>query len=194
MTLGLHLQLQHARQHQGPRNGAYADKTDVAGLGGDSRFFPPRAMPGTTTIFEDIVGIGRQAEAISWGLAMTICASSTTSSWPAAGRGFASSHRSARHFEPRQPINAIGGTTYVGLSAEVQFLIFGLPREPFEGAVFADAGTLRLQGATIFDVNGNTIIEGFSPTTGCTLSTTSTQECIVVRDSKDIRSSVGASY
>ena len=44
-----------------PRNGAYAElKTDVAGLGGDSRFF--RATGDARyyyEIFEDIVGIGR---------------------------------------------------------------------------------------------------------------------------------------
>ena len=141
-----HLQLQHARQHQGPRNGAYAElKTDVAGLGGDSRFF--RATGDARyyyEIFEDIVGIGRaQAAVISWGLAMTICASSTTSSWAVAGRGFASSGIGPRDISSLDSrSNAIGGTTYVGLSAEVQFLIFGLPRElGLEGAVFADAGT-----------------------------------------------------
>ena len=46
--------------------------------------------------------------------------------------------------------NGLGGTTYFGGSAEIQFPIFGLPREVgLKGAVFADAGTLfGFQGAT----------------------------------------------
>ena len=37
----------------------------------------------------------------------------------------------------------LGGTTYFGASAEVQFPIFGLPKEiGLKGALFADAGNL----------------------------------------------------
>ena len=77
----------------------------------------------------------------------------------------------------------------------MQFPIFGLPRDiGLKGALFADAGTLfGYKGATTFDVNQNGIIDGFSDRRGCTLSATVQQECILVRDSKDIRSSVGAS-
>ncbi len=89
--------------------------------------------------------------------------------------------------------NAIGGTTYFGGSLEVQFPIFGLPRElGLRGAVFADAGTLfGYKGPTQFDVNDNSIIDGFSPTR-LHASRHVSQECILVRDSKTIRSSVGA--
>ena len=39
--------------------------------------------------------------------------------------------------------NGLGGTTYFGGSAELQFPIFGLPKEVgLKGAIFADAGTL----------------------------------------------------
>ena len=39
--------------------------------------------------------------------------------------------------------SALGGTTYYGASAEVDFPIFGLPKEiGLKGAVFADAGNL----------------------------------------------------
>ncbi|HEX2509934.1 MAG TPA: outer membrane protein assembly factor BamA [Microvirga sp.] len=182
-----------------PRNGAYAElKTDVAGLGGDSRFF--RATGDARyyyEIFEDIVGIGRaQAGHIVGFGDDDLRIVDHFFMGPSLVRGFASSGIGPRDISSLDSrSNAIGGTTYFGLSAEVQFPIFGLPRElGLKGAVFADAGTLfGYKGATIFDVNGNTIIEGFSPTTGCTLSTTTSQECIVVRDSKDIRSSVGAS-
>jgi outer membrane protein insertion porin family len=182
-----------------PRNGFYGElKTDIAGLGGDSHYF--RATGDARyyyELFEDIVGIGRlqggQIVALG-GDDLRIVDHFFLG--PSLVRGFASSGIGPRDISSLDSrSNAIGGTTYFGGSLEVQFPIFGLPRElGLRGAVFADAGTLfGYKGATTFDVNGNTIIEGFSPTGGCTLSQTTTQECIVVRDSKDIRSSVGAS-
>jgi outer membrane protein insertion porin family len=182
-----------------PRNGFYGElKTDLAGLGGDSRYF--RATGDARyyyELFEDIVGIGR----VQGGHIVALGGEDLRIVdhfflGPSLVRGFASSGIGPRDISSLDSrANAIGGTTYFGGSLEVQFPIFGLPRElGLRGAVFADAGTLfGYKGATTFDVNNNTIIEGFSPTAGCTLSRTTTQECIVVRDSKDIRSSVGAS-
>ena len=47
--------------------------------------------------------------------------------------------------------NSLGGTTYFGGTAEVQFPIFGLPREiGLKGALFVDAGTLTGFRATDF--------------------------------------------
>lgn len=48
--------------------------------------------------------------------------------------------------------NPLGGTKYAGASLEVQFPIFGLPRDlGLKGAIFADAGTLfGYNGATNF--------------------------------------------
>jgi outer membrane protein insertion porin family len=115
---------------------------------------------------------------------------------PSLVRGFAPSGLGPRDVGTADArSNAIGGTTYFGGSLEVQFPIFGLPRElGLKGAVFADAGTLfGYQGATTFDVNRNGIIEGFADQRGCTVSATTQQECVLVRDSRDIRSSVGAS-
>ena len=50
----------------------------------------------------------------------------------------------------------LGGTTYVGGSAEVQFPIFGLPKEAgLKGAVFTDAGTLfGYNGKQFPDITG----------------------------------------
>jgi outer membrane protein insertion porin family len=111
-------------------------------------------------------------------------------------RGFASSGIGPRDISiSDSQSNAIGGTTYFGGSLEVQFPIFGLPRElGLKGAVFADAGTLfGYEGKTRFDVNRNGILEG-TPAAGCSAPAASRQsECILVRDSSDIRSSVGAS-
>ena len=71
-------------------------------------------------------------------------------------RGFAPSGIGPRDAsDPKN--NALGGTTYFGGSAEVQFPIFGLPRElGFKGAVFADAGTL-------FGYKGKTNFAGLIP-------------------------------
>ncbi|HEY8384202.1 MAG TPA: outer membrane protein assembly factor BamA [Microvirga sp.] len=183
-----------------PRNGLYAElKTDIAGLGGDSRYF--RATGDARyyyEIFEDIVGIGRvQAGHIQSFGGDNLRIVDHFFLGPSLVRGFASSGIGPRDISSLDSrSNAIGGTTYFGGSLEVQFPIFGLPRElGLKGAVFADAGTLfGYNGATTFDVNRNTFIEGFDRVSGtCTLSATTTQECILVRDSKDIRSSVGAS-
>ena len=76
-------------------------------------------------------------------------------------------HRPARHLEPRQPAPTPSAAPPISaVSLEVQFPIFGLPRElGLKGAVFADAGTLfGYEGPTTFDTNGNGIIDGFAPT------------------------------
>ena len=148
-------------------------KTDFAGLGGDSHYF--RATGDARyyhELFEDIVGIARVQGGHIIGLRRRRrrcgLASSTTSS--SARRSCAASPPSG--IGPRDistldsRANAVGGTTYFGGSLEVQFPICGLPRElGLKGAVFADAGTLfGYKGPKTFDVNGNSIIDGFAPT------------------------------
>jgi len=182
-----------------PRAGIYAEvKTDFAGLGGDSHYF--RAMGDARyyyEVIEDIVGIARLQGGHIVGIGgddLRIVDHFFLG--PTLVRGFATSGIGPRDISTLDTrSNAVGGTTYFGGSLEVQFPIFGMPRElGLRGAVFADAGTLfGYKGPNTFDVNQNTIIEGFSPTGSCTISPFVTQECIVVRDSKDIRSSVGAS-
>jgi outer membrane protein insertion porin family len=182
-----------------PRNGFYGEvKTDFAGLGGDTRFF--RATGDARyyyELFEDVVGIARVQGGHIVGLGGDdLRIVDHFFMGPSLVRGFASSGIGPRDISSLDSrSNAIGGTTYFGGTLEVQFPIFGLPRDlGLRGAVFADAGTLfGYKGATVFDVNRNGIIEGFSDQRGCTLSATVQQECILVRDSKDIRSSVGAS-
>jgi outer membrane protein insertion porin family len=148
-------------------------------------------------VFEDVVGIARAQGGHIVGLGDdNLRIVDHFFLGPSLVRGFATSGIGPRDISTLDSrSNAVGGTTYFGGSLEVQFPIPLLPRElGLKGAVFADAGTLfGYKGNTVFDVNRNGIIEGFSDTRGCVLSTTVTQECIVVRDSKDVRSSVGAS-
>jgi outer membrane protein insertion porin family len=190
-----------------PRNGFYAEvKTDFAGLGGDSRYF--RATGDARyyyELMEDIVGIarvqgghimgfGNNNEGIGNGGDLRIVDHFFMG--PSLVRGFATNGLGPRDISSLDAnANAVGGTTYFGGSLEVQFPIFGLPRDlGLKGAVFADAGTLfGYEGPSTFDVNGNSIIDGFSPTTGCARSNDVAQECINVLDSKKLRSSVGAS-
>jgi outer membrane protein insertion porin family len=181
-----------------PRNGIYAElKTDFAGLGGDSRYF--RATGDARyyhEFFEDIVGIARVQGGHIMGLGDDLRIVDHFFMGPSLVRGFASSGIGPRDISSLDSrSNAVGGTTYFGGTLELQFPIFGLPRDlGLKGAVFADAGTLfGYKGATTFDVNRNSIIEGFSPNGGCTVSATVQQECILVHDGKTIRSSVGAS-
>ena len=91
--------------------------------------------------------------------------------------------------------NGLGGTTYFGGTAEIQFPIFGLPKEiGLKGAIFADAGTL-------FGYHGQTDFSSYLGYTSC-LSPAAIatqggllwqQSCIKVDDENVIRSSVGAS-
>jgi outer membrane protein insertion porin family len=189
-----------------PRNGFYAEaKTDFAGLGGDSRYF--RATGDARyyyELMEDIVGIARvqgghitgfgdNNRGVGNGGDLRIVDQFFLG--PSLVRGFATNGIGPRDISSLDVnANAIGGTTYFGGTLEVQFPIFGLPRDlGLKGAVFADAGTLfGYKGPTTFDVNGNSIIDGFSPN-GCQRTADVTQECISVLDSKKLRSSVGAS-
>ena len=111
---------------------------------------------------------------------------------PTLVRGFAPSGMGPRDIgtllNPTDPTtNAMGGTTYFGGSLEVQFPIFGLPKElGMKAAVFADAGTLfGFEGQRAFDVNRNGVFD-------CARANVQ-PECVVVRDDRSIRSSVGAS-
>lgn len=186
-----------------PRNGFYAEaKTDFAGLGGDSRYF--RATGDARyyrEIFEDVVGIAR----VQGGHIVGIGNNGSEGNdlrivdhffmGPSLVRGFATNGIGPRDISTvDSAANAVGGTTYFGGTLEMQFPIFGLPRElGLKGAVFADAGTLYgYEGPTQFGVNGGTI---FAPDGGVTCNTNpnAPQNCINVLDSHKIRSSVGAS-
>ena len=186
-----------------PRNGFYAEvKTDFAGLGGDSRYF---RVTGDARyyreLFEDVVGIAR----VQGGHIMGFESNDGGDNGdlrivdhffmgPSLVRGFAPNGIGPRDISSLDSrANAIGGTTYFGGTLEVQFPIWGLPRElGLKGAVFADAGTLfGYDGPTRFNVNGGSILDPADA--ACTQDPNVPQNCIEVLDSEKIRSSVGAS-
>ncbi|HEX8416022.1 MAG TPA: outer membrane protein assembly factor BamA, partial [Methylobacterium sp.] len=161
-----------------PRNGIYAEvKPDVAGLGGDSKFF---RVTGDgryyKEFYEDVVGFVRfQGGHIS---ALNDDPLRITDQFflgPSLVRGFAPNGIGPRDVgiaDSRS--NAIGGTTYVGGTVEVQFPLPGIPRDlGLKGAVFADAGTLfGYNGRTQFNVNGDAFINGIAPGGFCNYTST----------------------
>ncbi|WP_114771663.1 outer membrane protein assembly factor BamA [Microvirga subterranea] len=188
-----------------PRNGFYAEaKTDFAGLGGDSHYF--RATGDARyyrELFEDVVGIARVQAGHIMGFGDNGNGTSSGGNLrivdqffmgPSLVRGFATNGIGPRDISSLDSrANAIGGTTYFGGTLEVQFPIFGLPRDlGLKGAVFADAGTLYgYEGPTRFDTTGSgSILDPIAP---CVQNPNVPQNCINVLDSKKIRSSVGAS-
>jgi outer membrane protein insertion porin family len=178
-----------------PRNGFFVElKPDVAGLGGDSKYFRVSADGRYYhELIENVVGIARVQAGHIQSFENTLRIVDHYFLGPSLVRGFATSGIGPRDVSNINS-NAVGGTTYAGASAEVQFPLFGLPRElGLKGAVFADAGTLfGYEGLTRFDTNRNGFLEGTAP--GCAVKRTDVQaECIRVYDNKAIRSSVGVS-
>lgn len=177
-----------------PTSGFLAElKPEVAGVGGDSRFF---RVTGDGRyyypIFDDIIGFVRVQGGHIATFEDRLRLVDHFPSGPSLVRGFAPSGFGPRDttIDPRN--NPLGGSTYLAATAEVQFPIFGLPREiGLRGAVFADAGTLfGYKGSRQFDLNGDGAISGLVNGV-CTGSVQFQVECVNVRDRDAIRSSVG---
>jgi outer membrane protein insertion porin family len=177
-----------------PRNGFYAEiKPDVAGLGGDSKY--ARVIGDARyyhELFEDVVGIARvQGGHVVGHSGEELRVMDHFFLGPTLVRGFAPSGIGPRDVSTADSrSNAIGGTSYYGGSLEVQFPIWGLPRDlGLKGAVFADAGSLfNYDGVTFFDINKNGERDCAAEAARFVQP-----ECITVRDNNVIRSSVGAS-
>ncbi|MFC0218411.1 outer membrane protein insertion porin family [Pseudochelatococcus lubricantis] len=178
-----------------PTSGLYAEfKPDIAGLGGDSRFI--RASVDARyyrELFDEVVGFVRvQGGHIRSFGGKDLRIVDNYFLGPSLVRGFAPSGIGPRDMSGDFQNNALGGTTYFGGTLEVQFPIFGLPRElGLKGAVFADAGTLfGYEGQKDFSASLGvpTNCAGFP---GYSASRQPT--CVNVQDDKKIRSSVGVS-
>ncbi len=178
--------------NQNPTSGIFADlKPEIAGVGGDSRFV--RAVASARyyyPITDDIVGFVKVqgGHLFAYG-GEKLRVLDHFYQGPDLVRGFAPSGIGPRDKNGDSGANAVGGTTYIGATAEVQFPIFGIPREfGLRGAVFADAGTLfGYRGKKVLDVNGDGLINGGA---GC-VTGLAQSECLDVRDENQIRSSVG---
>ncbi len=195
-----------------PTSGIYAElRPEVAGLGGDSKFFRFTGdMRYYYPISDEITGILRvQGGHIAGFGGGTKGALGSVGGdvrmidhfflGPTLVRGFSPGGIGPRDMNADPSGNSLGGTSYYGVSAEAQFDIPFLPRElGLRGAVFADAGTVfGYKGARYFDINQNGVIDGVGAGGVCALSGSTLfapqSECANVRDKNMIRSSVGAS-
>ncbi len=177
-------------------------RQDIAGAGGDARFLRTTGdfryyMP----LWDDIVGFvrlqGGHMTAFGGG---DLYITDHFNLGPALVRGFAPGGIGARDLNSTVSGRSasLGGTKYVGATAELQFPLFGTPKElGLRMALFADAGTL-------FGYEGRTTLlslAGYTPGTDTCASTLASSKaspyrqpgCLDVHDSSAIRSSVGAS-
>lgn len=198
--VGVNFNYNSLDNYQNPRNGVLMElKPEFAGVGGDSKFLRVAADARYyREIFDDVVGFARlqggHVQSTSGELRMI----DHYFLGPTLVRGFAPSGIGPRDVLNDPTANALGGTTYFGGSLEMQFPLFGLPRDlGLRGAVFADAGTLFN-----YDGGSNAITTGGFA--GCPagatprqfkVATTSIYQSNVacVRDKNVIRSSVGVS-
>ena len=191
-----------------PTQGFFATyHQDIAGLGGQSHF-ARETIDGRYyyPITDDLVGFlrvqGGRIDQIGKGYLPLI---DTFNLGPSLVRGFAPGGIGPRDISDPNNIqaNSLGGTTYIGGSAELQFPIFGLPREiGLKGAIFADAGILTgfsgksdytslLGYAKPYCPSQGVGAYGKSPSGGTFLFTQ--PSCLTVDDERKIRASVGAS-
>ncbi len=196
--VGLNLTYNTLDNTKNPTTGILAEiRPEVAGLGGDSRFTRVTADARYYyPVADDVVGFLRvQGGHIRSFGSDRLRLTDHFNPGPSLVRGFAPGGLGPRDLATDARTGSLGGTTYFGGTAEVQFPIFGLPKEiGFRGAVFADAGSVfDYDGFRNFSLGTRTV--GI-PGGGCTTSVVGllTQaNCLAVRDRNVIRSSVGAS-
>jgi outer membrane protein insertion porin family len=191
-----------------PTTGGYLTfHQDFAGLGGqsdfvretiDGRYYYP--------ITDDFVGFVRlQGGQINgWG-SQQLPILDNFNLGPGLVRGFAPGGIGPRDISDLANVaaNGLGGTTYVGGTAEVQFPLFGTPKElGLKGALFVDAGTLVGFSAKTdytsllnYTTPGKIGPQPYCPKSGSTFGNNPLTQptCLTVWDPNQIRASVGVS-
>jgi outer membrane protein insertion porin family len=178
-----------------PTTGFYANyKQDFAGVGGQSHFIR-ETFDGRWyhPITEDFVGIVHlQGGQINGFGSQPLDIINNFTMGPSLVRGFAPAGIGPRDIASLYNVqgNALGGTSYYAASAEVDFPIFGLPKEiGLRGALFADAGNLiGYSGQTNFSS-----FLGYTYCPGQNVILITQPSCANVWDPNLIRTSVGAS-
>ena len=157
--VGYSLAYSNLDNFKNPKNGVRATFTqDVAGLGGDTRYVRTTGdiryfheIP----YFDDVVGIARLQGGDLTGIAgYQPRVFDNFNLGPSLVRGFAPGGigpRDVSNWTSNQG-NSLGGTNYVGGTLEVQFPLWGLPKDiGLRGALFTDAGSLwNFRGETNF--------------------------------------------
>jgi outer membrane protein insertion porin family len=191
-----------------PTSGLYAEvRGDVAGLGGDAKWVRGTAdLRYYYPVWDNVTLLARaQGGHISAFGGNDLRIVDNFNLGPSLVRGFASGGIGPRDISTGQSNNStasLGGTTYFGGSLELQFPIFGLPREiGLRGAIFADAGTLfgykgrKNFAGEVFNCGQDPLPAGNPcfPGVGAAPPTNPQSTTLRVRDDSGIRSSVGAS-
>ncbi len=183
-----------------PSAGLYSEaRQEFAGLGGNAKFFRSTGdVRYYYPLYEDVVGLARLqgGNMFAWG-GGDLRIVDNFNNGSNIVRGFAPGGIGPRDITDTNNLTsgALGGTSYFGGTLEAQFPVFGIPKEiGLKGAVFADAGTLfGYRGKTDF----SSLVGGTAPTTCVTYNDSDHSykqaNCITVRDSHAIRSSVGVS-
>ena len=224
-AIGYTLSFNGLDNNQNPTQGLYAElKQDLAGVGGDVNFIRTTGdIRHFTPLYGDSVLIlrGQAGYVASWG-GDQLDVLDNFYMGPNLVRGFAPSGIGPRDVAPcaasnvgtpiaydclNNQLNALGGTTYWGVSAEIQFPFAFLPKDiGMKGAIFADAGSLfDYGGPTSFPGVPNWIANPAIPGSGtniygrpnfvtCPIPASSNKVGnVCVGDENVIRSSVGAS-
>jgi outer membrane protein insertion porin family len=179
-----------------PTNGLLVEfRPEVAGLGGDARFLRATAeVRYYYPIWDDVIGLlkAQGGQIVGFG-GNNLRLTDHFNPGPSLVRGFAPSGLGPRDISYDTKSGSLGGTTYAGVSAEMQFPIWGLPKEiGLRGAVFADAGTVfNYDGSRNFAAVGDRVVG--VPGAGCVgpVNVLTQGTCLSVVDKSTIRSSVG---
>lgn len=194
-ALGYTLNYNTLDNNKNPTDGLNIDfKQDFAGVGGDVSYIKTTAdLKYYTPLVADIVGVihGQGGILNKYG-SDELRMLDHFQMGPNLVRGFAPNGIGPRDINPYGTQDAIGGTKYWGLSAELQMPFWFLPKEVgLKGAVYADAGGLYdYQGPTSWAATGEVNTPGCKPPTQ---NPPSPGTCLGLQydDSKVIRTSVG---
>ena len=194
-ALGYTLNYNTLDNNKNPTDGLIVDfKQDFAGVGGDVSYIKSAIdAKYYTPLVSDIVGVIHAQGGILNKLgSQDLRMLDHFQMGPNLVRGFAPNGIGPRDINPYGTMDAIGGTKYWGVSAELQMPFWFLPKEVgLKGAVYADAGGL-------YDYKGPTswAATGEVNTPGCirpTNNPASPGTCLGLSydDSKVVRTSVG---
>ena len=164
-SVGYSLNYNTLDNNKNPTSGLIIDwKQDFAGLGGDVRYIKTAFdLKYYTPLVSDIVGlIHAQGGILSQFGNSELRMLDQFQMGPNLVRGFAPNGIGPRDINPYGTSDALGGTKYWGLSAELQMPFWFLPKEVgLKGAVYADAGGLYdYKGPTAWAQTGEVNVPG----------------------------------
>jgi outer membrane protein insertion porin family len=197
-SLGYSLNYNTLDNNKNPTDGLLVDfRQDFAGVGGDVSYLKSAAdVKYYTPLVADIVGlIHAQAGILNKVGNNELRMLDQFQMGPNLVRGFAPNGIGPRDINPFGTMDALGGTKYWGVSAELQMPFWFLPKEVgLKGAVYADAGGLYdYQGPTNWVATGEVNTPGCIPPTNNRFQAPAPGTCLGLQfdSSNVVRTSVG---